>query len=213
MIFGLIFFGISLSIDALGIGLSYGVRKMKIPILARGVLFLLILAVTGLAVLIGSGIIRVLPPLAAKILGGASLILLGFWIFYQVLIKKEGTAKNYNAPDMLLNLLIKPLGIAIQVIRHPEACDLDSSNTIDPIEALYLGAAISIDAAGTGIAGAALGLNNLLLPFVIAFFHVAFLSVGQIIGGRLVRLRIKSAVWSVISGSLLILIGLCRIFL
>ncbi len=89
--------------------------------------------------------------------------------------------------------------------------DLDDSNSIDAKEALFLGFALSLDCFCIGACGSVLGLNSFLFPLFISIFQLAFLSLGNILGKKLHHLNnLPNNIWSVISGTLLILIGITR---
>lgn len=114
--------------------------------------------------------------------------------------------KNYN-------FIIKSLGITIKIIRDPISSDLDGSKRIDWKEALYLGFALSLDSIGVGIGGSIVGINSIMYPILVAGFQLIFLSLGNFIGKKLISsISLPKNIWSVISGILLIIIGIYKLF-
>lgn len=114
------------------------------------------------------------------------------------------------ARKTLLNLEVKSLGIVIHILRKPTSADIDRSGTINGIEALLLGFALSIDAFGAGIGAAILGFSPITLSFAVAIMSSLFVSIGIYAGHVLSK-------WSWIDkmaflpGLLLITIGLWKL--
>ncbi len=213
MIFGILILAISLSIDSLGIGVAYGVREIKIPLNAKIIISILSFTFTSISIFFGGLVVKILPPVAAKSFGIIILMLMGVWIIYQALHEKETEKKPPDEEKTILNILIKSLGISIKIIHHPETCDMNKSSTIDPFEALYLGTALSIDSFGAGIGSAAVGLNSIFIPVAVALCQLIFLCTGLFIGKKIAvskMIKVNNNIWSIISGSLLIVLGILR---
>ena len=211
MIIGVILLAISLSIDALGIGCSYGLRKIKVPLAAKCIIAVISMMVTALAVFLGAWINQWLPGGVAQALGAGILIVLGLWILVQG-AGEEKPKDTQIEEKTIFHMIIRSLGITIQIIKRPEICDINRSNRIEPGEALYLGFALSMDSIGVGIASASLGFNYLMIPLFVAFFQILFLSAGILVGKKLSGFRVDHRVWTYLSGLLLIFIGIARIF-
>lgn len=173
---------LSLSIDALGIGISYGLRKIKTPLPAMVVIGAVSLVITLAAFLCGDLVVMFIPSSLVKWVGAGALFLLGTFIVFSNLLKK------------------------------PESFDKDESKHIDVKESLFLGIALSIDSFGTGICSAFIGVNSLTIPFFVAVFQILFLSLGIFMGKRLQKLRgIPQSTFVVISGIILMLIAAVRL--
>ena len=208
-----ILLAISLSVDALGIGLSCSMRRIKVPPGARLMMCLMSLIITGLAVLLGEFLTSFLPPFIATLLGALMLFATGIFIFIQGLhggSKKERRTAKIQKP---VNIVLKSFGVTIRIIRNPVACDLDGSCHIDLIEAAYLGAALSADSLGAGLGGAAAGYAGLLLPVAAAGFQLLFLSAGLTRGCRLVHFHPDGRIWTVLSGGILLVMAVLRLIL
>ena len=207
---------IPISLDCIGIGMTYGIKNTYITPLAKFIIFSIFFIVTSIAVSIGTLIIEMFSLETANVVGVVLLVLMGLWIIYQSFRPK----KNYTKPKKQKLLIpkihrffIKPFGLTIQIIKSPSNSDLDHSNHIDAKEALYLGSAISIDAFCAGVGCSAIGITSLLFPLFISIFHIIFLSLGSFIGEKLSsRTKIPDNIWSIISGVLLITIGISKLF-
>lgn len=205
----------SVSIDAFGIGITYGLRNTKINGFAKIILFIISIFITGLSVWIGNGISNIFPSIVITFIGSTLLIAMGLFVIYQSLLnKKEVTTKiNQNEPK-IYRIFIEFLGITIQIIRNPISSDLDGSKKIDVKEALYIGICLSIDSFCVGICGSIIGYNSILFPVLVATFQLLFLSIGRLLGEKLSSVsKLPENIWNVLSGVLLICIGISRLFM
>ena len=135
---------------------------------------------------------------------------MGFFICFQALKKEKKVVKNNIKKTY--SFFIKFLGITIKIIKNPTSSDLDKSKKIDGKEALFLSLALSIDTICIGIGGSIVGINNLIFPFLISFFQIFFLELGSFLGKKLNYFsNLPTNIWSVVSGILLILLGIIKI--
>ena len=223
MLLHVILLSISSSIDSFGIGITYGLRKLKIGILSKIILFIVSIITTYIAVLIGKNVNYLLSPLITKILGAFILIFIGTIIIFNLITPnsnkktkinnyKLSTNKSMYIEKKVYRFFIKFLGITIQIIKDPVYSDLDFSSNIDTKEAFYLGFSLSIDSFCIGIASSILGFGFVLFPILVAIFQLIFLSVGTLIGVKLSQIsKIPSNIWNFISAILLIIIGITKL--
>ncbi|WP_343224439.1 MntP/YtaF family protein [Paenibacillus sp. ACRRX] len=231
----LIVLAFALSLDSFGVGMTYGIRKLRIPWLS----IVIISVCSGLIILlsmqVGSVIIHWFSDTVARWIGSFILIAIGCFSVIQlvrsqpvttgheVLYDNAGTAKEHcsdvtlsstgelNPSRPVIEFQLRRLGIIIQILRTPQAADIDRSGTISAAEAAWLGVALSLDAFGAGIGAALLGFAPILTAIVIALFSGSFLLFG-------IRLGIRFAEWSWIRklsflpGCLLIIMGIMKLF-
>lgn len=213
MLFSYLILAISVSIDSLGIGITYGLRNTKISKIANIILFTMSIIITSLSVIIGNKITNIFPEYISNFVGAMFLICMGIWVIYEALKNKE-EINNYqllNNDPKIYRIFIEFLGITIQIIRDPISSDLDNSKKIDWKEALYLGIALSIDSICVGICSSILGYTSMLFPIFVASFQLVFLSIGRLFGKKIASAsNIPENIWSVLSGVLLICIGISR---
>lgn len=210
MLLSLIVLATSLSLDALGVGLVYGLKKVRIPLLSKLVICFFSIAYAGLAILIGRAFSYILPPIFAKILGISILCLMGIWIIVQALLKD---AAEKSTEPTLWKMAIRSLGITIQVIRNPMEFDVDKSGAIDTPESLLLGLALSVDAIGVGFGSALTGFYSSTIPLAIGVFQLIFLYLGTCIGQKVTLLQqINKKILLVLPGILLIFLAIIRLY-
>lgn len=224
MLLNVILLSLSSSVDSFGIGITYGLRKLKISNISKFVLCVISIIATSFAILVGSNLSYLLTPLFTKLLGSFILITIGFTIIFQILKSKKPDKQtsmladkneqiSQNIEKKVYKFFIKFLGITIQIIKDPISSDFDSSSKIDTKEAFYLGIALSIDSFCIGIGSSILGFNLILFPILVAIFQLIFLSIGTIIGKNLNNAsKIPNNIWNLISAILLIIIGFSRLF-
>ena len=209
MIFSIIVLAISLSLDAFGVGIVYGVKQIKIPLPSKLIICFFSILYAGIALVIGKSLSGILSPILAKLVGITILGLMGVWIIIQAILKE----KTSNSTDETLwQVAIKSLGITIQVIRNPMEFDVDKSGAIDTPESLLLGLALSVDAIGVGIGSALTGFYSPVIPFAIGLFQLVFLYIGTYLGDKVTLLnKINKTVLALLPGVLLIFLALIRI--
>lgn len=179
-----IILAISSSIDSLGIGITYGIKNTKISIIGKVILFCISFFITLISIYFGNMIKNVFSEYTTKFLGSIILIFIGLFIIYQSL--KEDTPITY---------------------------DLDNSKIIDPRESIFLGLALSLDSFCIGIGGSIIGINYFLFPFFTSIFQTFFLNFGNFLGRKIYKLgKLPNNIWSIISGIILVFIGILRFF-
>ena len=175
---------ISLSMDALAMGISYGLRGIRTPWYARLILCGVSVFITGSAVAAGSLVTLLITPEAAKLIGIGMLAVLGIVIILQAFLKK----------------------------KEAESCDFDHSKHIDALEAVYLGVALSIDSFGAGISTGIAGGGDIGIPLAAGLCQVVFLCAGEFCGKKLKYIKADDRLFTVISGVLLLILAAVRYF-
>lgn len=219
-------FAAALSLDGFGVGVAYGMRKIKIPFLSLVVISLT--SATGIGITMYSGhlVSQYLSVKAAEITGAAILIGVGLWILFQTWTGKgagpeventytagpePGTeGKTGTECKPILNLRIRAFGLVIQIMREPTVADIDKSGNISTREALLLGLALAMDALGAGFGAAMTGFTPLLTPAVVGTVKFIMVSVGVHIGRRYAVNWLGDRA-AVLPGWVLILLGVARV--
>ena len=213
-LFSAILLAVSLSMDALGIGISYGLRKVQVATLPKVIISLISLIFTALAIGIGNVIALILPEPLAKLIGSAMLLVLGVVIIVQAL-GGNSTSENKKKPaPKTWSWKIKSLGVSIKITRAPVVNDIDKAPAINVKESLYLGVALSIDSFGAGISSAVAGVNSFLVPVLVGLCQFVFLSLGLYCGSKLTAIqKLNSNFFMLLSGTILIILACVRYFL
>ncbi len=221
MLINSLILALSSSIDSLGIGITYGIKNTRISNMGKVVLFTISFFVSVLSIWFGDIIKIVCSDFATKLIGNIILISMGVFVCFQAIhketIKAEPTLFSTQSIDdnheKIYSFFIRFLGITIKIIKNPTSSDLDSSNSIDCKEAFFLGIALSLDCFCIGIGASILGVSSFIFPFLISIFQLSFLHLGNVLGKRLYQLsHLPDNMWSIISGVLLMVIGIFRFF-
>ena len=204
---------ISLSMDALGIGLSYGLRTVAIAYWSKVIISLISLLFMALAIAIGNVITLILSEFLSKLIGAGMLLLLGVTVIIQTLRKNKKTPRNKQSKKEKV-WSIKAFGYCINITRQTSYDKTYSKSSVNVQEALYLGVALSIDSFGVGISSAIAGLNHILIPVLVGICQFLFLSIGLFCGRKLTTFkRLDSNVFMLISGIILVALATVRFFL
>ena len=207
---------ISSSIDSLGIGITYGIKNTSISNKGKLVVFFVSFIVTIVSLYLGNILKFVFPDFIVDYLGSFLFIIMGIFICFQALNKNKNidNKKTKINKTKTYSFFIKFLGITIKIIKDPISSDLDNSNKIDSKEAFFLALALSMDSLCVGIAGSIIGINTYIFPFLIGLFQVFFLGLGNFLGKKIYNFSsLPSNLWSIVSGILLILLGILKILI
>ena len=187
MLFSLLL-AFSLSLDALGIGLSYGLRSIRFRPSALLLLTIEAFLMMELFLFAGRRLAAVFPTHLAERFSPMLLLFFGVWLCLQ------GKRKETSP------------------LHSPSLCDKNASSLIEPQEALLLGLLLSVDSFAIGLSAAAGGINVTLLPLFSALFQTFFLALGEKCGARLILSPApKESLWSLLSGGILILLAVLQL--
>lgn len=182
-------FGISASLDALMIGIGYGIRGIRIRLWQNLVISGITLLGTCLSVGFGDWLASKLPPMISRYSGSIILMLLGIWYVVKWLTKKLSHTRE-----------------AAQTIVAEAVLRLSLP------EVLGLGVSLSLNNIGIGLSASIAGLT--LFPAAVATLvcSLLFLFAGNRLG-RSRPLQVFGAAADPVSGILLILLAFLQVFL
>lgn len=181
-----IILAISSSLDSLGIGITYGIKNMNVSKISKIVLFIISCLISYLSVFLGRFLSFVFSDFFIHSIGSFVLIFIGFSMIIKSFIESKNKKNNYY--------------------------DFNCSNLIEPKETLALGIALSLDSFGIGISFSLTNSNFMLFPIFIGLFQVIFICFGCHLGKKVNSIScLPNFVCNIISGLLLILIGILKI--
>ena len=196
-LFHLLLIGIATNLDNLGVGLVYGLRRIKVPPSSNLAIALTALLFGYTSALAGTTLRHLLAGSLANLLGALLLIGMGAWI---MLAQEAGEPApgNEQAPSNQPSVLA--------ILRRPEQADQDDSRVISLREALYLGVAVSLNCLANGLSAGLWRLGALPTALTMACFSYATIWLGTWLGAR------YGAAWlgkkaAVLAGCLLLLLG------
>ncbi|KGX89083.1 sporulation membrane protein YtaF [Pontibacillus litoralis] len=199
----------AVSLDSFTVGFTYGLRKMGLSLQTIFVIAGISALSFFVSMMIGKAIAFFLTPQVTEWLGGSILILIGLWVIFQFFRSNKGSALEKEKESFLWKWEIQSLGIVIQILKKPMSADVDDSGSINGIEAVLLGLALSLDAFGAGVGAAMFGFPPIYTAVVIAFMSSSFLWIGLKSGYWLSYLRWINGL-SFVPGILLIVLGLLK---
>jgi putative sporulation protein YtaF len=197
---------VSSNLDNIGVGTSYGVRKINIPIASN----LLIAAVTAtgtfLSVILGKSVYLFISKGMAGLLGGGIIVLAGLWVVFQERFMHR-LRESWQA-EPLVKTGFRHI---VQILDNPIVADRDFSGHIDRKEALALAFALTINNIPNGVGAGMLGLNLYAMTVTVFVVSIITIWLGIYLGKLGVRWMGRAT--GVLGGVLLICVGLYEIFL
>lgn len=215
MIIQLIVLALALSVDAFGIGVSYGVRKINFKLISLAIISCISILFSSVSMIFGNILAYIFSEKMTSFISIFILVLLGIFIIKKGLEKEENKKDKKiivcNENKKLFSFFVKSFGITINIIKEPSLCDLDNSLKIDEKEAFYLGIVLSLDCIGTSIAISSFNTYKFLFPIFIVIFQLTFLLIGTLLGRKTTLKCLNEYKISVMSGIILICIGFLRL--
>jgi len=202
--------GFAVSLDSFAAGVAYGLKNIRIPVTSLVIVGLVTALCTALAMLGASVLDRFIDLQLAVVAGSLLLIGLGGLSLFQEYLTKN-TAFCQPDGDGSIRQLTFSLGrLVINIMIRPETADIDLSNSISPLEAVFLGLALGIDNMVATFAASLISMLPLCTPLVMGLIQMALISVGSQSFCRLLSDSWKRR-FPFLPGTILILIGLIRL--
>lgn len=214
-----ILLALALSLDGFGVGMSYGLRRIRIPWASMLMIAFCTIIAMSSAVLFGGWFVLWIKFLPPNVLGAIILLSLGSLQVIRAFRQRNNgeveaisvSTFNAAAEEPIIKFQFEFLGIVIQVLRYPEQADLDGSGSISIKESALLGTALSLDAFASGLAvGVSAGIvHSLPMIFLVALTQILMLLLGQLVTGIVSEQVLKRI--GFLPGTMLIIIGLGKL--
>ncbi|WP_312470888.1 sporulation membrane protein YtaF [Neobacillus sp.] len=203
-------FAVSSSVDNLGVGISYGIRKIRIGLGANLLIGLICFLMSIVGITFGIWLSKILPGIFPVIIGAFFLLIIGIRIILLGAPRKKRTVAvstesgQHQSPSMK------------GILRNPEVADVDNSGEIGLGEALLLGVALSANALTNGLGAGLLGFSPLEISLTAAIGSIISVWAGVKLGHKLADVRIGSFTLgefgTIISGIIIIIIAFTAFF-
>jgi putative sporulation protein YtaF len=202
---------VSSNLDNVGVGVSYGIRKINIPITSNLLIAVVTSTGTFLSILLGVAIYHFLSEEMAGLLGGAIIILAGIWVIFQEKVMHWGSEPR-KEEQLIANAGLHRFGFRqiVLILNHPILADWDFSGHIDLREATALAFGLTLNNIPNGVGAGMLGFSLSITTSAVFLFSIMTIWIGTYIGHLGIRWVGKSA--GLISGLILILLGVSEIF-
>jgi putative sporulation protein YtaF len=175
---------LSCSLDNVGLGVAFGVRKISIPIAVNLLIALLTAGGTLLVMLAGHLVARLIHPHTAVIIGGVIIILAGVWVIIQETVlsepKKPAEELHLIALEGIPEISL-PKKI-LMILDNPFIADQDFSGHIDLKEGVILGLALLLNNLPIGLVAGLLALNPLLVTAAVMSLSILTIWIGLSMG-------------------------------
>ena len=202
---------VSSNLDNVGVGTSYGIREINIPITSNFLIAIITSCGTFLSILLGGQIYHFLSEQMAGLLGGGIVILAGIWVIFQEKIMHGGREpqeeKQLVAESGLARFGFRQI---VMILNHPILADWDFSGHIDLREATALAFGLTLNNIPNGVGAGMLGFSLSITTSAVFLVSIITIWIGIYLGHLGIRWVGKSA--GLIGGLMLILLGGYEIF-
>ncbi|ANS73385.1 hypothetical protein AWM70_01285 [Paenibacillus yonginensis] len=195
--------GLASNLDNAGVGIAYGVRKIRIPWYSNLAVAFISFLGTLVSGVFGSLLALWIHPWVAHIIGSAVIIMVGIWVLLQ-------SSKEQQIPESE-TVAAQSTGHFSRLLRNPEEADKDSSKSISLSESLILGIALAMNALAGGFNAGVTDLNIWLTSLSVGIFSYLLFALSAWFGKKYAAEKLGSRA-TIISGVLLILIGLAQMW-
>jgi putative sporulation protein YtaF len=194
MFYNILLFSLALSLDAYGVGITLGLRSIKISGFSRFIIGTVSFIFTAAGMFFGTLILSYVPSSVSKYISSCMIFSIGFIMLIQGFRKCEsGKTSNQNS-----------IKNTASILSQPEKSDMDDSKSIDAKEAIYLATAISADSFFSSAALNFGGIKAVYLPLILAVSQIASISLGQFTGRKIRNVfNFDSKKWAVLSGAVI----------
>lgn len=159
-------------IDTLVIGLSYGIKKIKLTSFSILIISILPTIGTFISMKLGKSIIKFIPESLTNFIGSVILILIGLYPLLEPYIIK------------LKNKYYKNKNEYVSVLKNPEKFDEDDSGCIDMKETIPLAIALTINNLAIGVGAGIANISVLLTTLFTFILNIVNLILGYVLGDK-----------------------------
>jgi putative sporulation protein YtaF len=202
---------VSSNLDNVGVGVSYGIRKINIPITSNLLIAVVTSTGTFLSILLGGAIYNFLSEAMAGLLGGGIIILAGIWVIFQEKVMHQG-CEPHEEKQIIAETGPSRFGFRqlVMILNNPIIADRDFSGHIDLREATALAFGLTLNNIPNGVGAGMLGFSLSITTSAVFLFSIITIWIGIYFGELGIHWMGKST--GLISGLILIFLGIYEIF-
>ncbi|TDF98757.1 sporulation membrane protein YtaF [Paenibacillus piri] len=178
-------FAVSSSLDNLGVGISYGIRGIRIGFISNLIIAIICFLFSEAGLSGGQWLSEVLPGIFPVLVGAFLLVIIGIRIILLAFPRKNHDVQQ-PSEDRADAKSLKGL------LQNPEAADADKSGEIGWGESVILGIALSANAITNGLGAGLLGLSPLAISLTAALGSFVTVWFGVTLGRKVAGVRIGS---------------------
>ncbi|MEG1981752.1 MAG: manganese efflux pump [Clostridia bacterium] len=186
-------FAFCANLDNVVIGISYGIKKIKISIISNIIIASLTTVGTLIAMLIGKGFAFFVKSYLAKFLGGGLLISIGLYYLIKYLYIKYYKKEKMQFPNE-------------KDIKY----DKDFSGNIDTKEAIMLAMTLAINNLALGISIGSIGIPIIISCSIVFLFSFVTVYIGNFFGNTIAS-KMIGILAEPISGIIILSLGILQL--
>ncbi|MED4203757.1 sporulation membrane protein YtaF [Neobacillus mesonae] len=212
-------FAASSSIDNLGIGISYGVRKIRISLGANLLIAVICYLMSLAGITFGLWMARILPGIFPVVIGALLLLIIGIRIILLAAPRQKTAVPEVEGHKRYETETWGPAPTAPTIkhmLKNPETADADGSGEIGWGEAVVLGVALSANALTNGLGAGLLGFSPHAISLTAALGSLITVWAGVRLGVKLADVRIGrytlGQFGTIISGIIIVVIAITAFF-
>ncbi|WP_338653557.1 sporulation membrane protein YtaF [Lysinibacillus sp. Y5S-8] len=198
-------FTLSSSIDNLGVGLSYGIRKIHVRFGKNLLIAIICFLMSMGGITFGVWLSTILPGMLPVIFGALLLFIIGIRIILLAKPRKNEPSKEVLQPKN-----------GQSIFKNPEEADFNKSDEIGWGESILLGIALSANALTNGVGAGLLGLSPVVISLTAAIGSFITVWAGVKLGRKVADVQISSFTigqfGTVISGLLMLLLAFAAFY-
>ena len=201
------------SLDNIGIGIAYGVRRLSIPFGTNLLIAVLTASGTLIVMLCGHLVTRLIHPQTAILIGGVIIVLAGAWVVLQETVWRQPVRPLEELQLIALEGIpeVSLLQKILLILDNPFIADQDFSGHIDLKEGAILGLALLLNNLPIGLVAGLLGLSPLLITVSLIILSILTIWVG-ISTGYFLGTHWLGRLSGPLAGVILIIIGAYEIW-
>lgn len=209
-LFYVLLLGFAVSMDGFVAGIAYGLKNIRMPLASLSIVGVVAAILTSIAMVCAYMLGQFINTHLAIMIGATLLILLGVWSVFQQFFTKDVATYEADGEITARKLTFSVGRLVISIMAKPETADVDHLGVISPLEAVFLGVAVGLDAMVGTFAAALMGDLPLYTPMAVGIIHMICISGGCHASARYISDSVKKRV-PYLPGTLLIILGLLRL--
>ncbi|OQR55374.1 sporulation membrane protein YtaF [Bacillus sp. CDB3] len=191
----------SSSIDNLGVGISYGIRNIRISHFSNLIISVICFLFSVAGIYFGLWLSKILPGIMPVVIGSFLLVVIGLRIVLLAIPRKVVEGAEGEVASTEINGLTKNIG---------------ESGGIGFVESIFLGVGLSANALTNGLGAGLFGLNPIAICVAAAIGSFITVWGGVALGRKIAHVRIGKFTLgqfgTLISGTLLLIIAFAAFF-
>jgi len=210
-LFYVLLLGFAVSIDGFVAGIAYGLKNICMPMTSLLIVGITTILCTSAAMATAYILGTFINTHLAILLGALVLIMIGLFSLFQEYLTKDAIDYSTNGGGVSPKLTFSIGRLVVNIMADPEKADVDQSQLINPLEALFLGVALGVDNMVATFAAALMEPLPIYTPLIMGFLQIMVITAGTYTSRRFISDKLKQS-FPYLPGIILIILGLVRLY-